>query len=74
MAAVFAEMHGNPMRARRQNCLGGGHDIRLNDRRRGRSFIPDLTERGDVVNIDAKLEHTRRVHCRFRAGNAEEKR
>ena len=57
VAPVFAEMHGNPVRAGCQNSLGGRHNVRFNQGGSGRGFVPGLAERRDVININAQLKH-----------------
>lgn len=73
MPAIFPEMHGDTSRAGCDDFLRSCNNVRLHDRRTGGSFVACLPERGDVVNIDAEMQHAGRLHCRSHAGNVEEK-
>ena len=71
VASVFAEVDGDAVRARRLG-LGGGEDgIRFGHDFVVAGLVAGLSERGDVVNVDAELEHGWNVS---RVGNEDNKK
>src|SRR5471030_3479799 len=74
MPPVFAQMRGDAVRARRLANARGFDRIRL---AKSAPAITRLADRGDVVNVDAELEHNAKmifpsdaVSCQKRRGLA----
>ena len=65
-------MDGDAVCAGRFDFLRGNNNVRFDDRRAVSGFVARLPERGDVINVDAELQHAGRLHFRLCTGNSQE--